>query len=36
MHGAFHATGIRPKFLADVRAYGIEIPPNLFDPSRSL
>ena len=25
LHGHFKATGIRPKFLADIRAYGIEV-----------
>ena len=36
MHGSFRATGLRPKFLADLKAYGIEIPPSHFDPSRKL
>ncbi len=36
LHGHFQATGIRPQFLADLRAYGIEVPPTHFDPSRSL
>jgi pilus assembly protein CpaF len=36
LHGHFEATGIRPQFLADLRAYGIEVPPTHFDPSRSL
>jgi pilus assembly protein CpaF len=36
LHGTFRATGIRPNFLADLRAYGIEIPVNHFDPSRVL
>ena len=36
MHGHFKATGVRPKFLADLKAYGIEIPPGHFDPSRIL
>ena len=36
MHGHFKATGIRPKFLADLKAYGIEIPPTHFDPGRVL
>jgi pilus assembly protein CpaF len=36
MHGHFKATGIRPKFLNDVRAYGIEVAPETFDPSRPL
>jgi pilus assembly protein CpaF len=36
IHGAFKATGIRPKFLADIKAYGIEIPATHFDPARNL
>ncbi len=36
MHGSFKATGIRPKFLTDLKAYGIEIPSSHFDPARSL
>jgi pilus assembly protein CpaF len=36
LHGTFRATGIRPKFLADLKAYGIEIPTSHFDPSRKL
>jgi pilus assembly protein CpaF len=36
MHGSFKATGIRPNFLADLKAYGIEIPAQLFDPARAL
>ena len=36
MHGNFRATGIRPQFLADLKAYGIEIPSGHFDPARSL
>jgi pilus assembly protein CpaF len=36
MHGTFKATGIRPKFLADVKAFGIEIPSSHFDPAQSL
>ncbi len=36
MHGTFKATGIRPNFLADLKAYGIEIPSNYFDPARIL
>ncbi len=36
MHGSFKATGIRPKFLADLAAYGIEISANHFDPARNL
>ena len=36
LHGSFKATGIRPKFLSDVKAYGIEIPTSHFDPGRTL
>jgi pilus assembly protein CpaF len=36
MHGSFKATGIRPQFLADLKAYGIEIPSSHFDPAQSL
>jgi pilus assembly protein CpaF len=36
MHGSFKATGIRPRFLADLKAYGIEIPSSHFDPAQSL
>jgi pilus assembly protein CpaF len=36
VHGSFRATGIRPQFLQDVKAYGIELPSSHFDPSRAL
>jgi pilus assembly protein CpaF len=36
MHGTFKATGIRPNFLADLKAYGLEIPSSAFDPARIL
>jgi pilus assembly protein CpaF len=36
IHGSFQATGIRPNFLDQLRAYGIEIPAGHFDPSRPL
>ena len=36
LHGSFKATGIRPRFLADVKAYGIDVPSNCFDPARTL
>jgi pilus assembly protein CpaF len=36
IRGAFRATGIRPEFFADLKAYGIEIPPTHFDPARNL
>ncbi len=36
VHGSFRATGIRPNFLAELKAYGIELPGNFFDASRPL
>ena len=36
IHGNFRATGIKPNFLTDLLAYGIEIPAEHFDPSRPL
>jgi pilus assembly protein CpaF len=36
VHGSFRATGIRPNFLADLKAYGVELPGNYFDPGRAL
>jgi pilus assembly protein CpaF len=36
IHGIFKATGIRPAFLTDLKAYGIELPSAHFDPSRRL
>ena len=36
IHGSFRATGIKPNFLTDLLAYGIEIPAEHFDPSRPL
>ncbi len=36
LHGSFKATGIRPRFLSDLKAYGIEVSPNCFDPARTL
>jgi pilus assembly protein CpaF len=36
LHGSFKATGIRPRFLADVKAYGIDVSSNCFDPARIL
>jgi pilus assembly protein CpaF len=32
--GHFRATGVRPKFLDRIKAFGIEIPGEIFDPSR--
>ena len=34
--GHFQATGVRPRFLADLVARGINIPGNYFDPSKPL
>jgi pilus assembly protein CpaF len=34
--GSFRATGIRPHFLQDLKAYGIELPPGHFDPMHPL
>jgi pilus assembly protein CpaF len=34
--GHFEATGIRPQFLQDLKAYGIEIPNGHFEPGRRL
>ena len=36
VHGSFRATGVRPYFLGDIKAYGIEVPATHFDPSRPL
>jgi pilus assembly protein CpaF len=36
LHGSFKATGIRPRFLADLKAYAIEVPSSCFDPARNL
>jgi pilus assembly protein CpaF len=36
LHGHFKATGIRPNFLADLKAFGIEVPASHFDPSKPL
>jgi pilus assembly protein CpaF len=34
--GSFRATGTRPAFLSELKAYGIELPDAYFDPSRPL
>jgi pilus assembly protein CpaF len=34
--GHFQATGVRPRFLADLLALGIKIPGSFFDPSQPL
>jgi pilus assembly protein CpaF len=36
VHGSFLATGVRPLFLARLKACGIEVPANHFDPSKPL
>jgi pilus assembly protein CpaF len=36
IHGHFVATGVRPRFLADLAAKGIKIPGTYFDPSQPL
>jgi pilus assembly protein CpaF len=36
VQGHFRATGIRPTFLTDLKAYGIELPATHFDPSKPL
>jgi pilus assembly protein CpaF len=36
MHGSFRATGIRPHFLNELKALGLEVPPSHFDPSTPL
>jgi pilus assembly protein CpaF len=32
--GHFNATGVRPKFIDRLRAYGVIVPDSLFDPTR--
>jgi pilus assembly protein CpaF len=36
IHGNFKATGIRPNFLAELKAFGLEVPAAHFDPSKPL
>jgi pilus assembly protein CpaF len=36
IHGSFRATGVRPNFLQDLKAYGIELPTSYFDSSAPL
>jgi pilus assembly protein CpaF len=36
LHGSFRATGIRPSFLTELKAFGVEIPASHFDPARPL
>ena len=34
--GAHWATGVRPRFLSELKAHGIEIPGEVFDPTKPL
>jgi len=36
IHGSYRATGVRPSFLQELKAYGIEVPTSDFDPSKPL
>jgi pilus assembly protein CpaF len=36
IHGSFRATGVRPNFLKELKAYGIDVPASHFDPARPL
>jgi pilus assembly protein CpaF len=36
IHGSFRATGLRPNFLKELKAFGIELPESHFDASRPL
>jgi pilus assembly protein CpaF len=36
IHGTFRATGVRPNFLRELKAYGIDLPVSHFDSSRPL
>jgi pilus assembly protein CpaF len=36
IQGTFRATGIRPNFLAELKAYGIDVPGSHFDPTHPL
>jgi pilus assembly protein CpaF len=36
MHGSFRATGIRPNFLDELKALGLDLPASHFDPSAAL
>lgn len=36
VHGGFWATGVRPSFLQELKASGIEVPMSYFDPSQAL
>ena len=36
IEGNFHATGVRPRFLAHLQNQGVKIPGNYFDPTQPL
>jgi pilus assembly protein CpaF len=36
IHGSFRASGVRPMFLQDLKAYGVDLPASFFDPSQPL
>jgi pilus assembly protein CpaF len=36
IHGEFRATGVRPKFMEDMKTRGIDLPAQYFDPDRPL
>jgi pilus assembly protein CpaF len=36
VRGQFVATGIRPRFLEQVAEFGLQVPDEIFDPSRRL
>jgi pilus assembly protein CpaF len=36
IHGRFRATGVRPSFLKELKAYGIDVPTSHFDSTREL
>jgi pilus assembly protein CpaF len=36
IHGHYEATGVRPRFLTDLAAKGVQIPGHYFDPGKPL
>ena len=36
IHGDYRATGVRPKFLEELKAHGLAVPPEYFDPKEPL
>jgi pilus assembly protein CpaF len=36
IHGTFRATGVRPNFMKELKAYGIDLPASHFDSNRPL